>query len=263
MRHSISLTIQKKLYSESAGMCNLCKAKVNEINEISHIIACSPNGPRGNAEYSVEFINSYENLILLCPICHRKVDGNPIGFPANYLINKKQEHIDFINSRFDTQSTHRVSDIFCIRAFIEYGELNKWVRYINHLPDQFDTNFLNLSYFIENLLLDCPSALPFNDYRLDKLWNELHDSHHQLFNLLIGYGEAKFIDNSNLQKQPHFVGVNTIGMQNIARLNTSYLSYVTLENLNISLEEKKNLFLEKYNNFIQFIKQNYPEINFL
>lgn len=240
-------------------MCNLCRKRFNELNEVAHIIAYSPNGPRGNIECDAEFINSYENLILLCPICHRKVDDNPNEFSAEILINKKQEHINYVINQFGRQSVHRNSDIFCIRAFIKYGDLNNLERYIYFLPNSFDTYFLNLPYFIENLFLDIPSALPFNNSELNDYFKKFYKIYHELCNSLNGYNDGLKFEYKHCPPQPNFITTKFPE----AGLNKIYLSDEALNNLYSSIIEKKELFLEQYQNLIRFIKQNYPEISFL
>jgi alr3663 protein len=258
-RLSIPASIQKRLYSESAGMCNLCRNRVNELNEVAHIIAHSPNGPRGNSEYNTEFINSYENLILLCPTCHREVDDNPDKFPVDFLMIQKQEHISYVVNQLDRQSVHRNSDIFCIRAFIEYGELNKLAEYIYYLPNSFNTRFITLPSFIDSLLLDIPSALPFNDSKLNNYFEKFYNTYHELCYLLNGFNDKLKYEYKHYPPKPNFITTKFPE----AGLNKIYLSDEALNNLCSSIIEKKELFLEQYQNLIRFIKQNYPEISFL
>ena len=47
-----------------------------------------------------------------------------------------------------------------------------------------------------------------------------------------------------------------------ARINKKYLSDDALNDLYSLLEDKEILFLERYQAFINYIKQNYPEISF-
>ncbi len=74
---SVSQQDIKKLFSLSAGMCNLCQIQLIENNiliaEMAHIIAKSSSGARGSTSNIDD--NSYDNLILLCPNCHTKVDN--------------------------------------------------------------------------------------------------------------------------------------------------------------------------------------------
>lgn len=53
----------------------LTSDKIN-LSEYAHIVADSPNGPRGS-ELSAALANDEKNLILLCPKCHKTIDSLP------------------------------------------------------------------------------------------------------------------------------------------------------------------------------------------
>lgn len=58
---------------------------------MGHIVPHSPGGPRSEAGRSVE-IDGFDNLILLCPSCHRTVDKEPDLWPEADLRDVKAEH---------------------------------------------------------------------------------------------------------------------------------------------------------------------------
>jgi Nucleoside phosphorylase len=94
----------KILYGRAGGMCAFedCREnlilnsneydKISQIGEIAHIIAHSPMGPRGDPNYPKEKLNKYENLILLCPTCHKKIDTQPHKYTAEILQDIKEKH---------------------------------------------------------------------------------------------------------------------------------------------------------------------------
>jgi hypothetical protein len=45
--------------------------------QMAHIVAFSKKGPRGNVINRPEDINNVDNLMLLCPACHKLIDDNP------------------------------------------------------------------------------------------------------------------------------------------------------------------------------------------
>ena len=66
------------------------------IGEMAHVIARSPDGPRGKADGGTD---TYANLILLCPNHHREIDKAPPGtFSAELLNEWKSEHEERIRS---------------------------------------------------------------------------------------------------------------------------------------------------------------------
>lgn len=84
----ISPTVQAILWGKAAGRCEfagcnvpLWKSPVTQeavnIGEKAHIYSFSSGGPRGNDGVAKELLNNIENLILVCPICHLKIDNAP------------------------------------------------------------------------------------------------------------------------------------------------------------------------------------------
>jgi hypothetical protein len=103
------------LIAKSGGYCQnpACNAEllpffadgtVTNIQELAHIIAQSPRGPRGKSGLPLSDRDTYQNLVLLCPTCHTLVDKNPIQYPEALLIKWKATHEQRIRSMFDTPS---------------------------------------------------------------------------------------------------------------------------------------------------------------
>lgn len=99
----ISVPDTKILWGRAAGICSnpecgddltiILEGNRNyNIGEMAHIIDRSPNGisPRRLGEGGSD---GYENLILLCPTCHTRIDRAPDGeYPADMLHEWKQRH---------------------------------------------------------------------------------------------------------------------------------------------------------------------------
>ena len=111
-RRTIPKHIRLKLWVKSAGRCEFhgCNEPVwrnnltlsdGNFGEVAHIIAASPDGPRGNEE-SADLRIDYSNLMLLCQRCHKEIDDNPARYPAELLRLWKQEHED----RIESQTSH-------------------------------------------------------------------------------------------------------------------------------------------------------------
>jgi hypothetical protein len=71
---------KEKLYAKSGNMCALCRKQLfsengTKLGEICHIEAVGEDGLRYNPKLTEEYINSYDNLILLCPTCHTLIDS--------------------------------------------------------------------------------------------------------------------------------------------------------------------------------------------
>lgn len=106
----------KLLWGRAAGFCSRpgCTADLTRlveggdaynVGEMAHVIARSIDGPRGGVAPGTD---TYGNLILLCPTCHRDVDKAPDGlFPEELLHAWKAKHEARIRSlgsetRFDS-----------------------------------------------------------------------------------------------------------------------------------------------------------------
>lgn len=87
----------KQLWCMSGGICAICRrglARPGEkgvIGEMAHILAHSERGPRSDADVSLDRLNAYENLMLLCPTDHAVVDREPEKWPAQRLRSVKRE----------------------------------------------------------------------------------------------------------------------------------------------------------------------------
>lgn len=92
----------KLLWGRAAGICSnpQCQKDLTIllehvgagyiIGEMAHVIARQPGGPRGRVEGGSD---SYQNLVLLCPSCHRMIDKAPEGeFPEDLLFQWKAGH---------------------------------------------------------------------------------------------------------------------------------------------------------------------------
>ena len=72
-----------KLLVACGGRCTLCNKDVMsdfmtftqmDLFEKAHIVAFSDFGPRANSSLSIAERNDIDNLIMLCPSCHKTID---------------------------------------------------------------------------------------------------------------------------------------------------------------------------------------------
>lgn len=97
---AVAASEQKKLCLRSGGLCAMCKKQLTRtstgglviLGEIAHIVAESPDGPRGNHPLSLQERNLYTNLLFLCNVDHQLIDDEPQTYPVERLHGIKEEH---------------------------------------------------------------------------------------------------------------------------------------------------------------------------
>lgn len=98
----LSTSNKLKLVALAAGCCEFEGCGVNLFknddtdeplnwSQIAHIIASSPDGPRGNND-SHKISNCLENNMLLCHKHHKLIDSDPTAFPPEKLLQMKLRH---------------------------------------------------------------------------------------------------------------------------------------------------------------------------
>ena len=60
--------------------------------EMAHIVAFHQAGPRGKFPLTAVERNDVSNLMLLCPTCHKLIDGSPDLYPVGTLQGFKKDH---------------------------------------------------------------------------------------------------------------------------------------------------------------------------
>jgi hypothetical protein len=107
----------KLLWGRAAGICSKpdCRRRLTATGaheesyltgEMAHQIAQSPVGPRG-ADGGGD--DTYDNLILLCPSCHRTIDKAPAGtFPVDLLKEWKKSHEHWVDG-LATEGTYKTA----------------------------------------------------------------------------------------------------------------------------------------------------------
>lgn len=103
----IPIDVKRELWFDAHGRCEMCNEPLYRdgltmmdvnLGEYAHIIADSPNGPRGDATESEELAKDKSNLILLCKKHHKVIDakGGVKMFGVERLREIKKAHEDRI-----------------------------------------------------------------------------------------------------------------------------------------------------------------------
>ena len=104
---TISTQTRRALWARSGNRCALggellaprgaASADITLLGDECHIIARNSGGPRG--EVPIADVDGIDNLILLCPTCHRLVDGQPERFTVDRLRAIKEDHERSVEDR--------------------------------------------------------------------------------------------------------------------------------------------------------------------
>lgn len=82
--------------------------RTNPIGEQAHIRSASPSGPRHDPTFRGD-IDGYDNLILLCPTHHTRVDANGgAEFTVQMLVDMRKEHEKQVQRRDEIATTIRM-----------------------------------------------------------------------------------------------------------------------------------------------------------
>ena len=104
-RKNIPSATRDALWGKAAGCCQICSKPLFEggayrtsgnYSNIAHIHAYSGDGPRFNENLSEDDRNSIENLMLLCPQCHKTIDDDEVTYTADVLRSIKSKPQDYI-----------------------------------------------------------------------------------------------------------------------------------------------------------------------
>ena len=62
------------------------------VGELAHIAGLKPGSPRHDATMSDEARNSADNLVIVCPSCHDKIDAQALEYTAERLRRIKTDY---------------------------------------------------------------------------------------------------------------------------------------------------------------------------
>jgi hypothetical protein len=104
---SIKPADAQKLWGRAGGRCSICHRALSLVSvegvlgEMAHIVARSPDGPRGDAALLPAQRDAYGNLILLCPNHHTEIDHDPATWPVGRLLLEKGAHESWVQDQID------------------------------------------------------------------------------------------------------------------------------------------------------------------
>jgi hypothetical protein len=101
---------QRRLFAASGGYCQnpACKrelfvdaaGKSIHVAEMAHVFAANDDGPRAKAQMSKAERGAFENLILLCAVCHTMIDKAPDAYTDDMILGWKRDHAQKLQGLF-------------------------------------------------------------------------------------------------------------------------------------------------------------------
>ncbi|EHK6028809.1 HNH endonuclease [Vibrio vulnificus] len=177
----------KTLLTASGGRCcfrhkdDVCNQLLTfngeHFGEIAHIVAVSNNGPRFRPLSSND-VNSYDNLMWMCPTHHTIIDKstNLDIFTESYLRNMKNDHENSVaNSEALIEGElydANIHDYSILKVLFEYVDINKIYDCSLDLPYKFRYNFGELNEYV-NLYEEGNGKIKLRDQYLNKLFKHL------------------------------------------------------------------------------------------
>lgn len=191
----ISVQVRKLLWSRSGNRCAICNAlltsksdegKDKVIGEEAHIISGKVGGPRYE---KLDYYDMYDNLILLCPTCHEKVDKDSSYYTKEMLIEFKNKHESSVEAATKLDNKPRFSVRYKKDVILRRVESGKELvdiairadagEYINDEPKNDEEGNLIQSFLevVNNLDIfeDQPEAIPKLQMELTELIRSLNE----------------------------------------------------------------------------------------
>ena len=156
---------KRKLYFKTGGLCSLCyepldfdvfSRQITNVSEYAHIIADSEEGTRGCAA-SAKYAGNIDNIILLCPTCHTKVDKDKKQ--EFYTVKKLHSTKDYCEQRVRTHlSTLKNTQALVVEYTAKIGnnqpvisldKINEAIREAGYIAQRYpiDLNPNNTAFF--------------------------------------------------------------------------------------------------------------------
>lgn len=111
---------QRKLFAASGGYCQnpACNRelfvdlpeKEFHVAEMAHVFAAGDAGPRARPRMSRKERGSFENLIMLCSLCHTAIDKAPEAYPDTMILGWKRNHANQLQSLFGVKKFAKRGD---------------------------------------------------------------------------------------------------------------------------------------------------------
>lgn len=123
------------------------------VGENCHIVAESPDGPRGDASFPVEKREKYGNLILLCRVHHRIIDAQPNSYTVEQLHTLKAGHERWVRESLADYDGARQADeeryASIVDEWVRRCHLSEWKAWTSWILGESSTLWENVNTDLE------------------------------------------------------------------------------------------------------------------
>lgn len=161
-KKSIPRRDMKILWGRSSYKCAICRTNLIEekrennqyiIGEMAHIKGENLNSARYDPHMTDEERNGYDNLILLCPTCHAKIDADPQTYTVEILKQKKTEHEKWVEESLRENIPEiTFAELAVIIKYLHKAPILEKENYVTIIPPKDKISRNNLSQGTENLI---------------------------------------------------------------------------------------------------------------
>jgi|GEM_PF-1334847 len=213
----ISTKDQKILWGKAAQRCSICQIELtfdtvtskDTLGEMCHIVGekDTDSSPRGKSNLSLEYRNTYSNMILLCRNHHIVIDQDVDKFSVPYLHKIKADHENWIAEQLGPNETTPADNITVnlIDSLTSKLFLFNWNIFVEHAVTQ-----IVHSRYIETM--DDISAI-----KLSTLWDKLDEE----VSIII----KELIDSYIIYIQQYLEKASLRGSSQIFRANKEYRKF--------------------------------------
>ncbi|WP_408901100.1 HNH endonuclease [Photobacterium piscicola] len=249
----------KQLIASAGGRCSyrhegeICKRLLinnnSVIGEKAHIVAIGRKGARFDSNYPEEQINSYENLIWMCPTHHTmidKLDDEHIYTTDVLLAMKKAHEKDIEVENYSNGTTLYdtvLHDYSSLSTLFYYVNINKLYSSSIDLPNTFDHDFGELHEMLDLYNSDL-GEFHLKDKYLNKLFFKMLNTDRLLSDKVNETFKIEYILNK---------------MKPIEKYSCSLIEGKSLQDIQL-VEDYQCDYQEAVDNFLNAIRNRYPEL---
>lgn len=126
-RFSTPAPVRQLIWIRAGGHCEQCGDDVTQDfrtgktfrwAEVAHVLPASAQGPRAPEGYSEDAAKRHtadpENLMLLCPSCHERVDVDADGYPLEDLSRQHRDHVERVRFAARRGETQRATGLIVL-----------------------------------------------------------------------------------------------------------------------------------------------------